>query len=240
VLPVVGASGAISGVLGCYFVWFPRNVVRLLWLFPPFIGRVFEVPARLVLGLYLIADNLLPYFLTSGEGGVAHGAHIGGFVAGVGVAWLADRAGIGATGDDYGAADAGDPRDPAALVDAGRFADAASAYLGLPARSTRGVLRPEQSLALAQWLRRSGHPDAALVVLRRIVRDVTDARMLARAHLALGAILLEDLDQPTPAYQHFLAVLDLDTDAEATASAREALAAIARRQKRQVDWERPR
>jgi membrane associated rhomboid family serine protease len=88
VLPVVGASGAISGVLGCYFLWFPRNVVRLLWLFPPFIGRIFEVPARIVLGFYLIADNLLPYLLTAGEGGVAHGAHIGGFVAGLAVAWL--------------------------------------------------------------------------------------------------------------------------------------------------------
>ena len=42
-LPVVGASGAISGVLGCYFVWFPRNIVRLLWLIPPFIGHVVEV-----------------------------------------------------------------------------------------------------------------------------------------------------------------------------------------------------
>ena len=53
-MPVVGASGAISGVLGCYFVWFPRNVVRLLWLFPPFFGHVFEVRARIVLGLYLV------------------------------------------------------------------------------------------------------------------------------------------------------------------------------------------
>ena len=93
-LPVVGASGAISGVLGCYFLWFPRNVVRLLWLFPPFIGQVFEAPARVVLGLYLVADNLLPYLLGTGDGGgVAHGAHIGGFVAGVGLAWLADRGG---------------------------------------------------------------------------------------------------------------------------------------------------
>ena len=45
-LPLIGASGAISGVLGLYFVWFPRNRVRLLWLFPPFLMRVFDVPAR--------------------------------------------------------------------------------------------------------------------------------------------------------------------------------------------------
>ena len=70
-LPVIGASGAISGILGCYFVWFPRNVVRILWLLPPFIGQVIEVPARLVLGFYLVADNLVPYLLAQGEGGVA-------------------------------------------------------------------------------------------------------------------------------------------------------------------------
>jgi membrane associated rhomboid family serine protease len=90
-LPIVGASGAISGVLGCYFIWFPRNVVRLLWLMPPFIGDVVEVRARVVLGFYLIADNLLPYVLARGAGGVAHGAHIGGFVAGVAIAWLSRR-----------------------------------------------------------------------------------------------------------------------------------------------------
>ena len=49
-IPLVGASGAISGMLGFYFVWFPRNQVRLLWLLPPFVMQVFEVPARLVLG----------------------------------------------------------------------------------------------------------------------------------------------------------------------------------------------
>jgi membrane associated rhomboid family serine protease len=239
-LPVVGASGAISGILGCYFLWFPRNVVRLLWLFPPFIGRVFEVPARLVLGLYVVADNLLPYLMERGEGGVAHGAHIGGFIAGVAVAWLADRAGVGATGDDYGStASSTDADEPGALVDAGRFADAAAAYLRLPARATRGALAPPQALALAQWLRRAGHADAALVVLRRIVRDARDERMLARAHLALGTILLEDLDQPTPAYQHFLAVLDLDADPESVAAARAALATIAGRQKRSLGWGQP-
>ncbi len=90
-VPLVGASGAISGVLGFYFVWFPRNIVRLLFMLPPFLMQVFEVPARLVLGLYLFMDNLLPYILTRGEGGVAHGAHIGGFVAGLAVAWFRNR-----------------------------------------------------------------------------------------------------------------------------------------------------
>src|SRR5262249_14160366 len=81
-IPLVGASGAISGVLGFYFVWFPRNRVRLLWLLPPFVMQVFEVPARLVLGVYLVLENLLPYLVVRGDAGVAHGAHIGGVVGG--------------------------------------------------------------------------------------------------------------------------------------------------------------
>ena len=88
---MIGASGAISGVLGFYFVFFPRNLVRLLWIFPPFLYRVFTVPARIVLGLYLVFDNLLPYLLTSSDIGVAHGAHIGGFIAGLAWAWAIER-----------------------------------------------------------------------------------------------------------------------------------------------------
>lgn len=233
VLPVVGASGAISGVLGFYFVWFPRNVVRLLWLIPPFLGQVFQVPARVVLGFYLIADNLLPYLLASGEGGVAHGAHIGGFVAGVALAWASDR-----RRPAY-APEVAAREHPAALVDGGRLAEAAAAYFALPAAATRGVLDAEQGLALAGWLRRAGHADAALVVLRRLVRDTRAEADLARAHLTLGLVLLQDLDQPTPAYQHFLSVLDLEADADTTRVAREALAAIAARQKRALGW-RPR
>ena len=91
-LPTIGASGAISGVLGFYFVWFPQNKVRLLWLLPPIFMNVFMVPARIVLGFYLILDNLVPFLLIGARGGgVAHGAHIGGFVAGVVAAWLHDR-----------------------------------------------------------------------------------------------------------------------------------------------------
>lgn len=85
-IPMVGASGAISGVLGFYFVWFPRHTVRLfVLLFPFYIGSIY-VPARIVLTLYLIVDNLLPFLMGPSGSGVAHGAHIGGFVAGLAAA----------------------------------------------------------------------------------------------------------------------------------------------------------
>ena len=91
-MPLVGASGAISGVLRFYFVWFPRNVVRMLAFLPPFLLQVFEIPARWVLGMYLVIDNLLPdlRFRTGQEWRTAR---IGGFLAGGLVAWLMDRRG---------------------------------------------------------------------------------------------------------------------------------------------------
>jgi len=90
-LPMVGASGAISGVLGCYFVWFPRNHVRLLWLLPPFLLQTVLVPARIVLAFYLMLDNLLPLLAGGRTGGIAHAAHIGGFVAGAAGAYAIGR-----------------------------------------------------------------------------------------------------------------------------------------------------
>lgn len=83
-IPLIGASGAISAVLGCYFIWFPRNHVKVfIFLFPLLVTTVL-IPARMVLGFYLLVDNLLPFLLTTGKGtGVAHGAHIGGFIAGL-------------------------------------------------------------------------------------------------------------------------------------------------------------
>jgi membrane associated rhomboid family serine protease len=232
-VPMIGASGAISGVLGFYFLLFPRNQVRLLWLFPPFFMNVFEVPARLVLGVYLVLDNLLPYLLVRGSVGVAHGAHIGGFVAGLAAAWAIGRREVVGRPQEYAAAKA--PRTSLGdAIAAGRLADAARAYFALPAGQTRGLLSPGEAFALADWLRANGHPQAALTVLRRLLRDHPQGSHLADVHVRAGNVLLEDLDQPTPAYQHFLAALDLDPEPALAAAARQGLAAIAARQKRQV------
>ena len=158
-IPLVGASGAISGILGFYFLWFPRNSVRLLWLLPPFVMQVFELPARIILGVYLVMDNLLPYLVASGEGGVAHGAHIGGFLAGLAAAWFMGRRDLDARPTEFAEA----PRvslkqEPgwgdriAAAIDAGRMEEAAVEYFEVPARASRDLLAPERSLALAGWL----------------------------------------------------------------------------------------
>lgn len=235
-VPMVGASGAISGVLGFYFVFFPRNQVRLLWLLPPFVMQVFAVPARIVLGIYLVLENLLPYVLASRDVGVAHGAHLGGFFAGLGVALLMRRRGVEHTPREY--ADARDDGESAADVHAaiadGRMDEAARAYFARTARDTERLLAPAEAVALAAWLRDGGHHDAALVVLRRVLRDRRDERATAPAHLLAGELLL-DADQAASAYAHFLEALRLGGDDPLLArAATDALAVIDARQKRRV------
>jgi membrane associated rhomboid family serine protease len=234
-MPLVGASGAISGILGFYFIWFPKNVVRMLAFLPPFLMQVFEIPARWVLGFYIVADNLLP-FLVSGEGGVAHGAHIGGFIAGGVVAWVLDRRGAQARPAEYAAASSvasGADAVREALA-AGRPGDAARAYFALPPADTRGALSADEAVELARWLRESGHYEAALTLLRRVVRDVPQGRGLAEVYAMTGLVLLEDMSEPTAAYQYLLTALELGPRAETAAAVRQALHTIDDLQKRRV------
>jgi membrane associated rhomboid family serine protease len=76
--PTLGASGAISGVLGAYIVLFPRKRVRVIML-----RILMSVPAIVVIGVWFVFQLVsgLGYLGGSG-GGVAYGAHVGGFVAG--------------------------------------------------------------------------------------------------------------------------------------------------------------
>jgi hypothetical protein len=237
-VPSIGASGAISGVLGCYFIWFPRNVVRLM-LFFPFMSVVM-VPARVVLFLYLVADNLLPFLFSNQATGVAYGAHIGGFFAGLGFAWWSERRAVVGAPREYAvrarrvphSADGSVAHAIAAEIADGRLEDAARRYFALPAASSHGVLSPEDGLMLAEWLRRNGHPQAALTVLRRQMRDHPRGPGLADAHVAAGYVLLEDLGEATAAYQHFLDALDLEPDRDLAALARAGISAVEARQKR--------
>jgi membrane associated rhomboid family serine protease len=80
-VPTVGASGAISGVLGGYLVLFPRNQVRVLTR-----GGIMAVPAIVVLGFWILiqlVNGIGSIATTSETGGVAYLAHVGGFVAGL-------------------------------------------------------------------------------------------------------------------------------------------------------------
>jgi membrane associated rhomboid family serine protease len=83
-IPVVGASGAIAGVLGAYFVLYPFERV-VLWLPIFFLPVIVHIPAIAFLGLWVIIqlDSATSSILGGEASDVAWWAHLGGFIAGV-------------------------------------------------------------------------------------------------------------------------------------------------------------
>lgn len=90
--PLVGASGAIFGVTGFYFLAFPNNRVRVLIFM--FLILFYEVRARWVLGFFFVVDflNMVVWHRQGADtGGVAYAAHVGGFAFGLGLAYILGR-----------------------------------------------------------------------------------------------------------------------------------------------------
>ncbi|MGD8440640.1 MAG: rhomboid family intramembrane serine protease [Holophagae bacterium] len=239
-IPLVGASGAISGVLGFYFIWFPRNTVRVFFFLPPIFWHVFEIPARIVLGIYLVLDNLVP-FLFAGAGGVAHGAHIGGFLAGAGAAWVMSRRGIAERERELGRPTVAPVSGAVAeALQEDRPEQAATEYFALPAAAARTALAPDQALDLAARLRRRGHSSAALALIQRTIQLAPRGADMAALHAAAGLILLEDRGDATAAYQYLVTAARLGPDAATSAEIRRALAAIEAEQRHHPGPRRPR
>ncbi len=80
--PIIGASGAISGVLGAYLMLFPRAKVLTLVLLP-FFFTTLRIPAILLLSLWIAVQLVSDFAMRGGGAGVAFRAHIGGFLAGM-------------------------------------------------------------------------------------------------------------------------------------------------------------
>jgi len=89
-IPAVGASGAISGVLGAYLAIFPRvRITTILML--GFFWRTMHIQAKWFLPFWLVFQNILPFFIGGfgvAGGGVAYMAHIGGFAIGFATGYL--------------------------------------------------------------------------------------------------------------------------------------------------------
>jgi membrane associated rhomboid family serine protease len=83
-VPIIGASGAVAGVLGAYLVLFPNTRIQSL-VFVFYFVRLIEIPAIIVLGLWFVLQffNGLASVGMQQMGGVAYFAHVGGFVAGI-------------------------------------------------------------------------------------------------------------------------------------------------------------
>lgn len=78
IIPMLGASGAISGVLGGYLLLFPNKPVKAI-----IFNFLTTVPAYVALGVWIAYQLIIGYLTPSGGGGVAYAAHIGGFIAGL-------------------------------------------------------------------------------------------------------------------------------------------------------------
>ena len=78
IIPMLGASGAISGVLGGYVLLFPQRQVRAI-----IFNFLTTVPAFVAIGIWIVYQLIVGYMTDPGTGGVAYAAHIGGFIAGV-------------------------------------------------------------------------------------------------------------------------------------------------------------
>ena len=80
-IPMVGASGAIAGVMGGYLLLFPRAKIDTIAIFIIFF-KIFTLPAWIVLGVWLAIQIFGGYTTPGDQGGVAYWAHAGGFLAG--------------------------------------------------------------------------------------------------------------------------------------------------------------
>jgi len=241
-VPLLGASGAISGVLGCYFLWFPRNQVKVFIFLFPFIMNTFLIPARFVLGFYLLVDNLVPFLVTRGGGsGVAHGAHIGGFIAGLALAWLIDRKPImkrrarvrreeraeeefvfkrPAPGDEAGQI--------AGFLREGNLPQAAAHYFRLEGRHQRLRLDAADVLAIGDFMLERQDYEGALAVFRRFIAERPADPRIDQAFLGAGKAMIHIPRQIPAAYQYFLSAIDAAKTPEVTEEARMHLRAIER------------
>jgi membrane associated rhomboid family serine protease len=249
-VPMIGASGAISGVLGLYFLWFPKNKVRVFLMLFPFFMDVVLLPARLVLGFYLIVDNLFPFlFASGGSGGVAHGAHIGGFLGGLVIAYGLDRFPNLATFSRWRARRTFRPEvSTQTKVNPGLslseqihdsleredIPQAATAYFSALSAEKRKSVSAGDRLQLGFLLLKGGHYSESLTVFRQYIADHPNGPYLDRAYLGAGVTLYQGKGQLTSAYQYFLTVLDVNPDPETEAQARRYIAAIQDMQKMQI------
>lgn len=236
--PLVGASGAISGVLGFYFFLFPRNKVKvLLILFPIYFG-VIQIPARIVLAIYVIIDNFLPVLLQAG-GNVAYGAHLGGFFAGLGIAFLGEyfewqlpfakgakipfRHKVKA--QKAGSSPRQEPSSPLKKALSTQDINILLNALQETGADELQGLDTADFVSCSRLLTEHGHLTPATKVVKIGLAIHKQSPSCAELYLELGRIRLQQ-GYTTAAYQHLLTALDLTASPSTEARIRQLLATI--------------
>ena len=242
VVPLVGASGAISGVLGFYLIWFPHNYVKVFFLFP-FFG-IIPIRAAWILGIYLVIENILPALGGGAGSNVAYGAHIGGFIAGMllAVAYNQIKGALPAPRPDRFAGyrpRRGGPVDPrwkqmeappvppsADLtqefekeIRAGQMESAAHAFARLN-REGGSPPSPDAVFRLGQWLYAESFVDDAASVFRYYIKRFPRGEDLDRVHLGLGVLLARRLGNPRGAREHLHQAIELTDSSQIADTAR--------------------
>jgi membrane associated rhomboid family serine protease len=234
-VPLIGASGAISGVLGCYFLWFPRNRVRCFLFFFPFIMTSIYLSARLVLGFYLLIDNLLPFlFASTSSGGVAYGAHIGGFLGGLLVAFGADQfyrvRGRRARSAKSKQQPLFSLQKICPSVLSGDLEGASDCYMNLENREERLQVDSADVMAVGNYLLEKGRMHDALHVFRRFIAERQSDERIDQAYLGAGKAMLQQPRYRTSAYHYFLSAIDLARSEQLAAEAKMQLRLIEQQQ----------
>jgi len=187
-----------------------------------------ELPARIVLGFFVIVDNLLPLLLGGAGAGVSYGAHIGGFAAGYVLARILD-----VTHTRVPRAARPRPAEPQTLpgqfrdaLTSGRVREAAELFFEPPRRDTALALDESDKLALGRALEASGNGRLALAAYQRAIADHPTSPYRARAHLGAARVLMRELASPTAAYQHLYAAMEEASTGDDVAEARQLLAEL--------------
>ena len=218
--PLVGASGAISGVLGFYFYMFPKNKVKVFIILLPIFINVVKIPARIVLGIYVLLDNLLPILVQAG-GNVAYGAHLGGFFGGLGIAVAGEYFGWGApfrkkTIGNFRVAGMGRAKSGGAATtilaqirEAHRKGDIETMAEALKHAGANdfAAMTVEEMIGMAKSIEDYGFPVPANKLLKIAISTHKNSPQLPEVYYELGRIRFRQ-GFPTAAYQHLLTALE--------------------------------
>lgn len=246
-LPLVGASGAISAIMGAYAVFFPNARIKIwYWVFLFFMNVVY-VSAKWAVGLWFLLQLLL--FAMGGGSGVSYDAHIGGLVFGVGVAFALKKlvlkphdpvrrivtpAGVMSTGGSFAetgvADDLGHGLSSADAIeralDAGR-ADVAFRMFGRVTGAPTSEPLPEEALAdLGNALITSSAYGNAARVYEELLQRYPDGEYSAEAAFRLGTIQSRVFEDYLHARDHLVYAHRAHEDANRRAQALDELRRI--------------